>query len=46
MAAEDPLTRDIPVVRLSDETVVEGMGGLRRQIRAHLASLLYATSVS
>lgn len=38
MAAEDPLTRDAPTVRISEETVIEGMGGLRWQLRAHLAT--------
>ena len=38
MSAEDPLTRDAPMVRISDETVIEGMGGLTWQLRAHLAT--------
>lgn len=33
MGADDPPTRDTPTVWLSDETLIEGMGGLRWQLR-------------
>ncbi|GAB3408280.1 STAS domain-containing protein [Flindersiella endophytica] len=38
MSAEDSQAHDAPIVRIGDETVIEGRNGLDRQLRTHLAT--------